>query len=956
MLRQSGISLSALQARWIIIALLSGIAANALLILNVPLELHAVGATLLVFVLPGTAWMGFLFPRSMGTTLSERIVLSIGTSVALSILLLWCLFLLPVRLQFQALLGALDVMILLLTALAAWKNAGQPAHLTVGGGRADRGFAMALAFIFAVGLFYTLAGLPFLGYVGDERTVISIVLDILMDKKTALFDLTKGPAQVLLATWFVQLTDSWWEGIVRLPFAFCAVAAAACFTLIARFRLPGPIAVLTGLLLVLDGLILGLSRWAQYQMLALLMMHLALYCSLRGWATRDTGKSFRYWLLCACFWAVGLLAHYDAVLIGPAMLYLFLFTHRRLPNVREVWLRGASLALVILALGLPFYVLLALQPGTAQALQGYLVDRIAPTQAPFNHLRSFFFQIVYYDSSYQAIGILLLVLLALVVSAARYARTKRKADLPLAVLGISMLATLYVIWEPTALTVAGVNLSVVPVVIASALLIGKVIRDPYWRLVSIWGLAVFAFTGFFMTDPRDHFFGGMPPLLLIAGKGLSMIVNALRGRYERVFNPWIARGIATLVLAWLALGAVYVYLLDVAHYPVVLGAHPERVPALFADLGRPEVVTPWVPDNGWRVIAVLYERGELRGEYDSALIRFPDWYLHRIWWPPQSSLRYYFDIGPFAVDTTPPNLAETYDLWGTVTVEGEPRLRIYQRKQGDPSPVPRTVRTEDYEQEWQQIATLARLEKFKADQRDDSAFYAISRDLLKRGQTGDAIVFDNPEARGILSLYYTGDLPYLDIRANPDLKSYRRIWGIFWGAGDGAVELTLAEQTYASGSQWFGNSRLALYGVAADKLQRMIQVEFSDVATLVSGAELPPELHAGDLLPLALTWRAKQIVTQRYKVFVHIADDRGKPLAQTDVEPMAGLSPTNTWRAGEKINDQIGVWLSPDMPKGRYQVLVGMYDPLSGARVDAVSSSGERFPNDAVPLGTFVVE
>jgi len=44
--------------------------------------------------------------------------------------------------------------------------------------------------------------------------------------------------------------------------------------------------------------------------------------------------------------------------------------------------------------------------------------------------------------------------------------------------------------------------------------------------------------------------------------------------------------------------------------------------------------------------------------------------------------------------------------------------------------------------------------------------------------------------------------------------------------------------------------------------------------------------------------------------------------------------PTPTWRPGEVISDRYGVWLPPDLPPGRYALVLGFYDP-DGRRLPA---------------------
>ena len=64
----------------------------------------------------------------------------------------------------------------------------------------------------------------------------------------------------------------------------------------------------------------------------------------------------------------------------------------------------------------------------------------------------------------------------------------------------------------------------------------------------------------------------------------------------------------------------------------------------------------------------------------------------------------------------------------------------------------------------------------------------------------------------------------------------------------------------------------------------------------------------------------------RYKVFVHLYDDAGQLIAQTDSEPGGALRPTHTWQPGETVIDRYGVLLPEEAEPGHYTLAVGLYD------------------------------
>ncbi len=82
---------------------------------------------------------------------------------------------------------------------------------------------------------------------------------------------------------------------------------------------------------------------------------------------------------------------------------------------------------------------------------------------------------------------------------------------------------------------------------------------------------------------------------------------------------------------------------------------------------------------------------------------------------------------------------------------------------------------------------------------------------------------------------------------------------------------------------------------------------------------------------LTLYWRALDALDERYTVFVHLLDASGNIVAQQDDEPQDGSAPTTSWLRGEVIADEHAVKI-PNTP-GQYTVIVGMYQPATGARL-----------------------
>jgi hypothetical protein len=111
-------------------------------------------------------------------------------------------------------------------------------------------------------------------------------------------------------------------------------------------------------------------------------------------------------------------------------------------------------------------------------------------------------------------------------------------------------------------------------------------------------------------------------------------------------------------------------------------------------------------------------------------------------------------------------------------------------------------------------------------------------------------------------------------------------------------------------------------------------------------------------LNIRLWWQARQTVTQRYTTFVQLIAADGGAAVSMEGEPNTGAAPTWRWQAGEVIADTWQLKLPADLQPGTYQVVVGMYDPATGQRLEAWQRGPavERFWTNALPLGTVEVQ
>ncbi len=97
---------------------------------------------------------------------------------------------------------------------------------------------------------------------------------------------------------------------------------------------------------------------------------------------------------------------------------------------------------------------------------------------------------------------------------------------------------------------------------------------------------------------------------------------------------------------------------------------------------------------------------------------------------------------------------------------------------------------------------------------------------------------------------------------------------------------------------------------------------------------------------VVLRWEALAPLPQDETVFVHAYAADGSLLATGDGPPMGGAFPTSLWAAGDVICDRHA--LPPEALTQAARVVVGWYDPESGARLPALA--GEPLPDNGAVI------
>jgi hypothetical protein len=103
-----------------------------------------------------------------------------------------------------------------------------------------------------------------------------------------------------------------------------------------------------------------------------------------------------------------------------------------------------------------------------------------------------------------------------------------------------------------------------------------------------------------------------------------------------------------------------------------------------------------------------------------------------------------------------------------------------------------------------------------------------------------------------------------------------------------------------------------------------------------------------EALHLTFYWRSEARLPADYTTFVHVRDATGRAtgqpgtiVAQMDRPPADGAYPTSLWDPGEIIRDSIQVPVPAQAPAGDYEVVVGLYDFVTGQRLLVLNEHGE---------------
>ena len=132
------------------------------------------------------------------------------------------------------------------------------------------------------------------------------------------------------------------------------------------------------------------------------------------------------------------------------------------------------------------------------------------------------------------------------------------------------------------------------------------------------------------------------------------------------------------------------------------------------------------------------------------------------------------------------------------------------------------------------------------------------------------------------------------------------------------------------------------------------RVNFANQIELL-GFDPPQAVKAGKALHLTVALKATVPQERLYKVFIHVRGRGGSVLAQDDRFLCNFTLNEADWRPGDIVLQNFEVNIPADLAPGKYPVVLGLYQPDTGARL-AVSEPALENKADSIELGQIEVK
>ena len=240
------------------------------------------------------------------------------------------------------------------------------------------------------------------------------------------------------------------------------------------------------------------------------------------------------------------------------------------------------------------------------------------------------------------------------------------------------------------------------------------------------------------------------------------------------------------------------------------------------------------------------------------------------------------------------------------------------------------------------------------------------------GHPNAGIILDAPNQWEVFTYYHREGAPVyplptglrqptpegIDAKLSEIAAQHTRLYAIFWGEAqrdpERLVERWLDEHAFKATDEWLGDVRFVTYALpdeAATEMETAVYTPFGDYITLNGYTLNSEQFQPGDIVQVTLFWQTAVALSQRYKIFLHLVDAGGQPIAQRDSEPGGGLNLTTVWQPDEVIVDNHGLLIPADTPSGQYRVLLGLYDVADPAARLLITT--DESVQDSITLVTF---
>jgi hypothetical protein len=123
------------------------------------------------------------------------------------------------------------------------------------------------------------------------------------------------------------------------------------------------------------------------------------------------------------------------------------------------------------------------------------------------------------------------------------------------------------------------------------------------------------------------------------------------------------------------------------------------------------------------------------------------------------------------------------------------------------------------------------------------------------------------------------------------------------------------------------------------------EIVLGDAVVLEAAGPVDRRLSPGEMLHVVMVWRPLQVLERDYMVFLHVADETGRPVAQWDGYPCLNLKRTSEWPVDEPVRDHVLLRIPEGIAPGEYSLLAGLY----------AEDTGERLGGQAVGIGSITV-